>query len=106
MDSLKRDAFAGTLAMHTSAGAPPALDGFVDALAAHLPWAGAAEGAEDEEEDWFVNLQLEGASAVAAATDLMIQMQHRYIQHSHHIPTLFPPYSQQHTIPTILVLYL
>eukprot|EP00729_Bicosta_minor_P018341 gene18341-35533_t len=63
--------FADVLTMHTSAGAPPAVDGFVDALAAHLPWAEAVE-----EDDWFVNMQLEGASAVAAATDLLIQMQH------------------------------
>jgi len=58
---------AEPLSVHTSAGVPQALDDFLDALAPHLPqWA-------QESDDWCVNLQAEGSSAVHAAIDMVIQ---------------------------------
>ena len=54
---------AEPLSVHTSAGVPQALDDFLDALAPHLPpWV-------QTEDDWCVNLQAEGSSAVHAARD-------------------------------------
>jgi hypothetical protein len=74
---------APTLSIHTSGGLPPALDRFLEALEPHLPWApkssgeGASAGAaEGERDDWLVSLQVEGASAVMAAVDLLLQLQH------------------------------
>ena len=64
MASLARNKPAETLSIHTSAGVPPQLETFIDALAPHLPAAG---------NDWCVNLQAEGASAVHAAIDMVLQ---------------------------------
>ena len=59
---------AEPLSVHTSAGVPQALDDFLDALAPHLPpWV-------QEGDDWCVNLQAEGSSAVHAAIDMVIQV--------------------------------
>jgi hypothetical protein len=84
------DECARTLAVHTSCGVSPALPTFIEALRPHLPWptsrtlatpAGGAIGDdvkasdEDHMDDWFVNLQLEGASAVHAAVDALLQLQ-------------------------------
>lgn len=62
---------AAALAIHTATGNPPELDEFISALAPHLPWDLEA----DDNQDWFVNLQVEGASAVHAAVDLLLQLQ-------------------------------
>ena len=64
MASLHRNEPAECLSVHTSAGVPPALADFLAALRPHLPTAG---------DDWCVNLQAEGASAVHAAVDLALQ---------------------------------
>ena len=58
---------AEALSIHTSAGTPPELDGFIEALWPHV----ATLAAED---DWCVNLQAEGASAVHAAIDMCLQV--------------------------------
>jgi len=54
------------LSQHTSAGGVDSLEPFIAALQPHLPWA-------DDNSDWFVNLQVEGTSAVLAAIDICIQ---------------------------------
>jgi adenosylmethionine-8-amino-7-oxononanoate aminotransferase len=65
MAALRRGESAEALSVHTSAGVPAALDRFLAALAPHVPRRGAG--------DWCVNLQAEGASAVHAAVDLVLQ---------------------------------
>lgn len=59
------------LSIHTSAGINPALGEFIEALQAHLPesWGGANG-------DWMLSLQLDGASAVHTAYDMLLQLQH------------------------------
>lgn len=65
--SLEKGEAAEPLSVHTSAGVPQALDDFLEALSPHLPqWA-------QEGDDWCVNLQAEGSSAVHAAIDMAIQ---------------------------------
>jgi len=65
--ALEQGEAAEPLSVHTSAGVPQALDDFLEALAPHLPaWA-------QTEDDWCVNLQAEGSSAVHAAIDMAIQ---------------------------------
>mmetsp|Transcript_23086 Transcript_23086/g.60014 ORF Transcript_23086/g.60014 Transcript_23086/m.60014 type:complete len:704 (+) Transcript_23086:105-2216(+) len=65
--ALERGEAAEPLSVHTSAGVPQALDDFLEALQPHLPqWA-------QTEDDWCVNLQAEGSSAVHAAIDMAIQ---------------------------------
>ena len=64
MASLEAGHPADVLSLHTSAGVPPQLDTFISALAPHLPTQG---------DDWCVNLQAEGASAVHAAIDMCLQ---------------------------------
>jgi adenosylmethionine-8-amino-7-oxononanoate aminotransferase len=59
--------YAAPLAIHTSAGIPEATGEFMKALEPHLPWNTC--------EDWCLSLQLEGASAVMAAIDFMMQEQ-------------------------------
>lgn len=59
---------APPLSIHTSSGVPAALDDFVAALQTHLPWK------KKEELDWCVSLQMEGASAVYAAIDMVLQV--------------------------------
>lgn len=58
------------LSLHTSAGGTAEMAPFVEALRPHLPWPEARSSAGD---DWFVNLQTEGTSAVLAAVDVCIQ---------------------------------
>ena len=66
--ALERGEPAEPLSIHTSAGVPKSLDDFLAALRPHLPsWAQA-------EDDWCVNLQAEGSSAVHAAIDMAIQV--------------------------------
>ena len=67
MEQLMAGDMASPLSIHTSSGVPEALGGFVDALAQHLPWSNL------EELDWCVSLQIEGASAVWAAIDMLLQ---------------------------------
>lgn len=67
MEELVSGDYASPLSIHTSGGVPEALSGFVEALEPHLPW----ENAEDL--DWCVSIQLEGASAVWAAIDMVLQ---------------------------------
>jgi len=54
---------APPLMLHTSHGLVPQAGPFVDALRAHLPW---------RQDDWCVSLQLEGASAVHSACELLL----------------------------------
>ena len=58
---------ADPLSIHTSSGVPAALSEFIDALTPFLPWK------NQEELDWCVSLQIEGASAVWAAIDMLLQ---------------------------------
>ena len=62
---------ASPLSIHTSAGVTEFLDPFLEALEPHLPWSKDEMPAED---DWCVSLQLEGASAVWAGIDLLLQI--------------------------------
>ena len=57
------------LSIHTSSGVPEALSEFLDALEPHLPWKDA------DSLDWCVSFQLEGASAVWAGIDMLLQEQ-------------------------------
>lgn len=59
--------YAAPLSVHTSGGVTEPLALFVEALEPHLPWK------ESENLDWCVSLQLEGASAVWAAIDMVLQ---------------------------------
>eukprot|EP00747_Dinoflagellata_sp_TGD_P072868 gnl/TRDRNA2_/TRDRNA2_157657_c0_seq1.p1 gnl/TRDRNA2_/TRDRNA2_157657_c0~~gnl/TRDRNA2_/TRDRNA2_157657_c0_seq1.p1 ORF type:complete len:447 (-),score=91.82 gnl/TRDRNA2_/TRDRNA2_157657_c0_seq1:80-1420(-) len=67
IQSLAEDDFAETLSVHTSAGVPPQLMTFLDALAPHLPWPA--------NDDWVASVQLEGGTAVFAGIDLLMQLQ-------------------------------
>lgn len=67
MEQLMAGEFAGPLSIHTSAGVPEALGAFIEALEPHLPWKNT------DELDWCVSLQLEGASAVWAGVDMLLQ---------------------------------
>ena len=66
-----------SLSLHTSAGVTSAHAGLVRAIRPHLPW----KLADGEAEDWLLNLQMEGASAVWAACDMLIQRQRFNDQH-------------------------
>lgn len=67
MEDLLAGNFASPLSNHTSGGVTEQLAQFVEALEPHLPWK------EAEKLDWCVSLQLEGASAVWAAIDMVLQ---------------------------------
>jgi adenosylmethionine-8-amino-7-oxononanoate aminotransferase len=67
MEDLLSGSYAAPLSNHTSGGVTEPLADFVDALEPHLPWS------ESENLDWCVSLQLEGASAVWAAIDMVLQ---------------------------------
>ena len=69
IEDLMRDDFALPLSIHTSAGVPEPLSQFIETLQLHLPWQNASSL------DWVVSLQLEGASAVWAAIDMLLQEQ-------------------------------
>mmetsp|Transcript_31808 Transcript_31808/g.67376 ORF Transcript_31808/g.67376 Transcript_31808/m.67376 type:complete len:542 (+) Transcript_31808:310-1935(+) len=60
---------AAPLSIHTSGGVSAALSDFISALEPHLPWEGK------DTLDWCVSLQLEGASAVWAGIDMLLQLQ-------------------------------
>jgi adenosylmethionine-8-amino-7-oxononanoate aminotransferase len=70
-----------TLSVHTSVGLPPSLPRLVHLLGEHRPWPSDRAAAEHcdgdggDGGDWFVSLQVEGASAVWAALDLGMQLQ-------------------------------
>jgi adenosylmethionine-8-amino-7-oxononanoate aminotransferase len=68
MDDLIEGNNAAPLSIHTSGGVPAALSEFIEALTPHLPWKNKADL------DWCVSLQLEGASAVWAAVDMLLQV--------------------------------
>ena len=68
MENLKNGRPAEPLSIHTSSGVPEALGPFLEALEIHLPWK------NKEELDWCVSLQIEGASAVMAAIDMVLQV--------------------------------
>lgn len=69
MEDMMAGNFAAPLSIHTSAGVPAALSGFIDTLGPLLPWKTAEENL-----DWCVSLQLEGASAVWAGIDMLLQV--------------------------------
>lgn len=69
MKNLLSESRAGPLSTHTSSGVPVALSGFISALEPHLPWKN-----KERHDDWCVSLQLEGASAVWAAIDMVLQV--------------------------------
>ena len=60
---------APPLVQHTSSSVPPQLAGFVSALERHLP-----KYVKDAD-DWAVSLQVEGASAVHAGVEILLQVQ-------------------------------
>jgi adenosylmethionine-8-amino-7-oxononanoate aminotransferase len=68
MKDLLEGKHASPLSIHTSSGVPEALNGFLQALEPHLPWKNS------KELDWMCSLQLEGASAVWAAIDMVLQV--------------------------------
>lgn len=68
MEDLANGDPATKLSIHTSSGVPEALPAFLEALEMHLP----RENKDDL--DWCVSLQLEGASAVWAAIDMVLQV--------------------------------
>jgi adenosylmethionine-8-amino-7-oxononanoate aminotransferase len=74
MEQLTASEFSAPLSTHTSAGVSAELDAFLAAMAPHLPWS---EETNDGfiSDDWCCNLQLEGASAVWAAIDMLMQEQ-------------------------------
>ena len=78
LQALLNDEPAPPLAVHTSAGVPAALGEFIETLGEYLPWRHQEEeeNVKEGKEDWFVSLQIEGASAVLAAIDLMLQLRH------------------------------
>ena len=61
------------LSLHTSAGGTTELEPFAEALRPHLPWPEARRTAAGGGDEWFVNLQTEGTSAVFAAVDICMQ---------------------------------
>ena len=67
MQQLMAGEMASPLSIHTSSGVPIALAEFLDALTPFLPWE------NHEELDWCCSLQIEGASAVWAAIDMLLQ---------------------------------
>ena len=67
MEDLLSGNYAAPLSNHTSGGVLEPLAHFVEALEPHLPWN------EANNLDWCVSLQLEGASAVWAAIDMVLQ---------------------------------
>lgn len=57
------------MSIHTSVGHPCAAAAFVEALMPHAPWPRC------EAEDWFVNFQVEGTSAVWAGVEILMHLQ-------------------------------
>mmetsp|Transcript_4965 Transcript_4965/g.6418 ORF Transcript_4965/g.6418 Transcript_4965/m.6418 type:complete len:481 (+) Transcript_4965:50-1492(+) len=79
MNSLENDMSANCLSNHTSGGVAQGLDKFTEALNPHLPWSNDKQITKENngDDDWFISLQTEGASAVWAACDLLMQLQHQ-----------------------------
>lgn len=68
--------FVPPLFIHTSAGLAPALAGFTNSMRPHLPASWTASSSDgDGDGDWMLSLQLDGASAVHAAYDTLLQLQ-------------------------------
>lgn len=67
MEDLMAGQNASPLSIHTSGGVSEALSDLIQALEPHLPWNNA------KDLDWCLSLQLEGASAVWAAIDMLLQ---------------------------------
>ena len=74
MRDLESGHFAAPLSIHTSSGVPEALEAFVDALEPHLPSTWRSPEPDGGLQDWCVSLQLEGASAVWAGVDMLLQV--------------------------------
>jgi adenosylmethionine-8-amino-7-oxononanoate aminotransferase len=70
LECLVQNIPAAPLSIHTSAGIPTALVTFIDEIAKHIPWR------NDGSDDWCISLQMEGASSVLAAIDLLVQSRH------------------------------
>lgn len=68
MEDLASGKAAAPLSIHTSSGVTEYLEPFLEALEVHLPWK------NKDELDWCVSLQMEGASAVWAAIDMVLQV--------------------------------
>lgn len=68
MQNLLNEELAAPLSIHTSAGVPEPLSGFLAALEPHLPWK------NEKLDDWVCSSQLEGASAVWAGIDMLLQV--------------------------------
>lgn len=68
MENLRKGLPAEALSIHTSSGVPEPLGPFLEALKKYLPWK------NKEELDFCVSLQIEGASAVWAAIDMVLQV--------------------------------
>jgi adenosylmethionine-8-amino-7-oxononanoate aminotransferase len=73
MEQLAMGDYAHPLSNHTSGGVTEALSDFVNALEPHLPWSVNDNHDDNSLDDWCVSLQLEGASAVWAAIDMVLQ---------------------------------
>lgn len=59
---------ASPLSIHTSGGVPEVLSQFIQEMELHLPWG------VSESHHWCMSLQMEGASAVSAAIDMLLQI--------------------------------
>lgn len=76
LEDLMNGVPAQPLSIHTSAGVPAPLSEFISELERHLPW----KECDNEPSDWCLSLQMEGASAVLAAIDMLTQLRHiRYM---------------------------
>jgi adenosylmethionine-8-amino-7-oxononanoate aminotransferase len=71
MAQLSQGIAAEPLSLHTSAGITNSIESFIHALHPHIPWQITTS---PEANDWCVSLQMEGASAVWAAIDMLLQV--------------------------------
>ena len=67
MEDLTAGKGCAPLSVHTSFAVPAPLGDFLQAIGEHLPW-------KSVEEDWFVNTQLDGATAVMATIETLIHL--------------------------------
>lgn len=89
IQALQQNFAAGSLNTHTSVGLSPYFHRFVATLGCEAPWEhvrksatniikGSTESSvatfDEKCDDWFVSLQVEGASAVHAAFDVLLQL--------------------------------
>ena len=56
-------------------GIPSAYEKFLSELEKHLPWSETKEGICSDNKDWFVNLQVEGTTAVWASVEGLALLQ-------------------------------